>query len=179
MTTPSFKLQFKPERIHRLAARYTDEQTAEERQEEQRIVTELSTGVRKRGFYTRDEFVALCRWKSLRARRRYEELSKELIAEVTKIALGARAEELRIGTLTVLDGVSWPTASVLLHFGHRDPYPILDFRALESLGVTQPSSYTFDFWWQYVQACRKLAAKYKVDMRTLDRALWQYSAEEG
>lgn len=179
MTTPTFKLQFKPALIHRLAARYTVEQTLGERQEEQRIVREISAGVRKRGFYTRDGFVALCRWKSLRARRRYEELSEELIAEATNIALGARAEELRIGTLIVLNGVSWPTASVLLHFGQRDPYPILDFRALESLGVKQPSSYTFDFWWQYVEACRKLAATYKVDMRTLDRALWQYSAEKG
>jgi hypothetical protein len=73
--------------------------------------------------------------------------------------------------------VSWPTASVLLHFGRADPYPILDFRALQSLGVEQPSQYTFDFWWAYVQACRRLADKHGVDMRTFDRALWQWSAE--
>ena len=37
-----------------------------------------------------------------------------------------------------LSGVRWPTASVLLHFGHRDRYPILDYRALEALGVPSP-----------------------------------------
>ncbi len=66
---------------------------------------------------------------------------------------------------------------MLLHFGHGDPYPILDFRALASLGVEQPSSYTFKFWWSFVLACRELAERHQVDMRTLDRALWQYSLE--
>jgi hypothetical protein len=103
--------------------------------------------------------------------------SARLVEEATTLAFHARDEALRIGILLTLDGVGWPVASVLLHFGHRDPYPILDFRALESLGVKQPSVYTFDFWWAYVQTCRKLARRQRVDMRTLDRALWQHSAE--
>lgn len=40
--------------------------------------------------------------------------------------------------LTTINGVSWPMASVLLHFGHADRYPILDFRALWSLEVDTP-----------------------------------------
>lgn len=57
-------------------------------------------------------------------------------------------------------------------------YPILDFRALWSLGQTNtPSSYTFDFWWAYVEHARGLADEAGLRMRTLDRALWQYSKE--
>jgi hypothetical protein len=99
------------------------------------------------------------------------------VQEVTSIALAAPSERVRIETLTILDGVSWPTASVILHFFHRSRYPILDFRALWSVKLKPPSQYGFDYWWSYVQYCRKLASANHVDMRTLDRALWQYSKE--
>ena len=94
-------------------------------------------------------------------------------------SLASQNERIRIEVLTLLHGVSWPTASVLLHLGHPDPYPILDFRAMWSLSVDVPDDtsgfYTFDLWWAYTQFCRKLANQCGVDMRTLDRALWQYS----
>ena len=79
--------------------------------------------------------------------------------------------------LTCLTGVSWPTASVILHFFHPDPYPIMDFRALWSVSLKVPAQYTFEFWWEYVKFCRGIASRSRVDMRTLDRALWQYSKE--
>ena len=78
----------------------------------------------------------------------------------------------------MLDGVGWPTASVLLHFGHAEPYPILDYRALWSCGVPRPpSQYSFGLWWPYTRFCREITRRYGISMRTLDRALWQYSKE--
>lgn len=68
-----------------------------------------------------------------------------------------------------LRGVSWPTASVLLHFGHHDEYPILDYRALWWLGYDKPPPYTFEFWSAYVSFCRTLAKRLSVSVRTLDR----------
>jgi hypothetical protein len=79
--------------------------------------------------------------------------------------------------LTLLDGVSWSTASVILHLFHRDPYPIHDFRALWSVSLAVPAQYSFGVWWPYVEFCRNLAASASADMRTLDKALWQYSKE--
>ena len=178
MSTPGFALRFKADRIPALAKRYLEELRDEVAREERRIESRIAPAVRQRGFYTYDEFVALCRWKSRRAKSRYEAVDEELVIEATMAALGARDELLRIGTLTLLDGVSWPTASVLLHFGHRDPYPILDVRALASLGVSPPSGYSFAFWWRYVETCRRLARRHTGgDMRMLDRALWQWSAD--
>jgi hypothetical protein len=102
--------------------------------------------------------------------------SEEFIKDVTRIALTAPNEKLRIEVLTLLNGVSWPTASVLLHFGYDNLYPILDFRALWSLGIDASRvNYDFDFWWEYTEHCRKLAQQVGVSMRVLDRALWQYS----
>ena len=57
-------------------------------------------------------------------RTRAEKIQKT-VEDITRIALSTNSERLRIESLTLLDGVSWPSASVLLHFGHKDPYPIL------------------------------------------------------
>ena len=51
-------------------------------------------------------------------------------------------------------------------------------RALESLGFTQKNAcYEFDFWWDYVTTFRRFADEHNGDMRTLDRALWQWSKD--
>lgn len=117
----------------------------------------------------------VARWKSPRSARHVDGNSEEYVREVTAIALSTSCERLRIESLALLDGVSWPTASVILHFFHRNPYPILDFRALWSVQAPEPNEYTFASWWEYVLFCRGLAAQAQVDMRTLDRALWQFS----
>jgi hypothetical protein len=79
--------------------------------------------------------------------------------------------------LLALDGVGVPTASALLHFAFPDEYPILDERALESLGVEARTQYPVSFWLGYLDACRALAREHAVHIRTLDKALWQHSKE--
>lgn len=141
-------------------------------------VESVASKNRQQGHLTRQEFLTLCKWKTPRSQPKCALNSEALIRDTTSIALSSVHEELRIGALLVLDGVSWPTASVILHFWHKDPYPILDFRALWSLGLDkQPAYYSFDLWWKYTEYCRNLAEKAGVSMRTLDRALWQYSSE--
>jgi hypothetical protein len=76
-----------------------------------------------------------------------------------------------------LRGVSWPTASVVLHFCDTRRYPILDFRALWSLGYATPPAYNLEFWLAYTTFTRALARRRGLSMRILDRALWQYSSE--
>jgi hypothetical protein len=79
--------------------------------------------------------------------------------------------------LRSLAGVEWPTASVILHFCDRRPYPILDYRALWSLGYRKPPAYTFAFWMAYTRFTRELSQATGHSMRTVDKALWQYSKE--
>jgi hypothetical protein len=116
-------------------------------------------------------------WKSPRSAGHVQKNSSTFVEEVTGFALAARGERTRIESLRLLSGVSWPTASVILHFFHAAPYPIIDFRALYSVSMEMPSQYSFNFWWSYVDYCRKLAARSKLSMRDLDKALWQYSKE--
>ena len=145
---------------------------------EDKIVEEIGHRAKSKGYFTEEDFKALCYWKTPRSQSKVNSNPPGMIEEATRIALSTDYEEIRIGVLTLLHGVSWPTASVVLHFAHTDPYPIIDYRALWSLGIQKrPQFYTFDYWWDYVQICRELARKCGLSMRDLDRALWQYSKE--
>jgi hypothetical protein len=82
-----------------------------------------------------------------------------------------------MAALLELEGVGVPTASTLLYCAFPADYPILDVRALDSLGVKPRSQYPIAFWLSYLAACRELAALGGVSIRTLDKALWQHSKE--
>ncbi len=135
----------------------------------------LRDSIQSQGFLTKDQLALLAQWKSPRSAPRVKTNSEEFVQEITAFALNAKDERSRVESLTLLDGVLWPTASVVLHLFHKDPYPILDFRAIWSVQTDQPRFYSFPFWWQYVQFCRGLAERNGAEMRVLDRALWQYS----
>ena len=142
------------------------------------IVNILPEQIRVRGYFTKQDLQKYCLWKSPRTKSRVAKNSADFVEEVTRIALSTNNERLRIEVLVLLHGVNWPSASVLLHFGYENLYPILDFRVLWSLGIERGSvPYNFDLWWAYASYCRKIAGEVGVSMRTLDLALWQYSKE--
>ena len=119
----------------------------------------------------------MCAWKTVRSRPKVTANTEPAVVDTTRRALAARDEATRIAALLELEGVGVPTASTLLYFAFPDDYPILDVRALESLGVKPRSQYPVSFWLKYVDACRALARRAGVSVRTLDKALWQYSKE--
>src|SRR5690606_39196674 len=134
--------------------------------------------VQRAGHLTIDQLKQVALWKAPRRAGLVDRNDPAYVRELTGWALSAKTERARIETLTLIDGVRWPTASVILHLFHPDPYPILDFRALWSVALAVPDQYSFSFWWPYVEYCRSLASRTGVDMRTLDRALWQHSKEK-
>ncbi len=173
---PKLSLRFDQKHISYWAFRY--EQAKEYREsKEPEIESVIAPRTKARGFFNREDFLVVCEWKSPRPEELYRQNSPEFIKDVTQTALLARTEQLQIEALTLLRGVSWPVASVLLHFGCTKPYPILDFRALWSLSAEVPKQYDFSFWRAYTHHCRHLAEINSVSMRTLDRALWQYCKE--
>jgi hypothetical protein len=163
-----FHLRFPVEKVQYWADRY---------KEDDEPVLCIVTSVKQRGFLLTEEFQTACRWKTARSQSRCRKNPQEFVREVTKTSLSTPDEQFQIRVLTLLSGVGWPTASVILHFFHSNPYPILDFRALWSLNAVPPQLYHFDFWMDYTRFCRSLGDSSGVSMRTLDRALWQYSKE--
>jgi len=128
-------------------------------------------------FLTVESFLRIGIWKSPRSERHLRNNDVIDVQEVTRLALAQESDRMAVHILMALNGVGMPMASAILHWTHRKPFPILDFRALWSLGIEMPSDYTLSFWENYVSLSRELAATWGCDMRTLDRALWQYSKE--
>jgi hypothetical protein len=145
--------------------------------EEEDIEKRITPSARERGYLQRDEFLELCRWKTPRSQPRCETNSDEFVREVTRTAFGTRNDELKIRVLLLLTGVSWPTASVILHFCDAERYPILDVRALWSVGFRTMPAYTYALWREYTSFIRAIGDRTRLSMRTIDRALWQYSKE--
>lgn len=167
-----FELRFPISEVGHYASRYSYGRSELE-------VTENAETIRSRGYLSKRELQIIGEWKTPRSKSRIASNSEDYIKEVTQIAFSTDSAKLRIEILNLLVGVSWPTASVLLHFYHQVKYPILDFRALYSLNCEhiKPQDYKFDFWKAYTIYTRDLANHADVDMRTLDQALWQYSKE--
>lgn len=167
----NFKLRFPKKEVNYWASRY-------EYKNEDVMCNDVAPKIQKQRYLTKDDFKFICEWKSARIRPQANKNDEDFIIETTKIALTTSHPRLSIEVLLILKGVSWPVASVILHFGKKNEYPILDYRALWSLGFDQPKLYTFELWDAYTKYCQKVAKESNVDMRTLDRALWQYSREK-
>lgn len=145
---------------------------------ESELVRQIRPRTKKRGYWAYEDFLLAYKWKTGgRFKPSPSHITPQDIKDKTRIAMNeATTERSRIEVLTQLHGIGYPIASVLLHFGHQGQYPILDFRALWSVGIDKPpSTYSFDLWWNFVRYCRDLAKECGVTMRMLDRALWQYS----
>lgn len=164
------KLRFNENKLLLYANRYEYQTDA--------ILDKISRSAKKKNYLYYNEFISICAWKTPRSKPRVASNEKSYVEEITKIALSTESDQLRIEILTLLNGVGWPTASTILHFCHKEDFPIIDFRALYSLGLDKvPNIYDYQFWKEYTNYCRFLSKKLKVDMRTVDRGLWQYSKE--
>lgn len=165
-----FELKFSPSQITEFANKYSYPKTEDE-------LIESKEHICKVGYLTKSQLKKLCVWKAARSAGHVKKNSQEFVKKITAFSFSTSDERARIESLTLLDGVSWPTASVILHLYHKNEYPILDFRALWSVGSEVPTQYNFKFWYDYSEFCRETANKNKVSMRVFDRALWQFSKE--
>ena len=128
----------------------------------------------QRGYMTRDDLIAVAKWKwrGGRTRQLCGQNTEAEVEEITAVSFAAGSERLRIGALLALRGVQWPMASVILHFAFPDRYPILDVRAMNTVGGS--TLYTFERWLEYLELCRATAKTHDITMRTLDKALWAF-----
>ncbi len=166
------KLRFKESEIRQIAEKY--EYPLEEKES---TLLNLKKNVQSKGFLSKNQLFLVAKWKAPRSAGYVERNTDNYVKEITNFSFNTKDERARIESLTILGGVSWPTASAILHLFHKEKYPILDFRALWSVSMNVPTQYSFPFWWPYVEFCRDISKRNNVDMRILDRAMWQYSKE--
>lgn len=157
---------------------YADKYNAEYDNPIELIVPE----VKDRGSLTLEDLLKLSEWKmqGKRNNSRVERNRDVTIQETTRFVFIAETEEFKINCLLALHGVMLPMASSILHwFDDKGRYPIWDWRARESVQYDHSKyKHWFEGWQAYVKFCQDVAEAAKVDMRTLDRALWQFHGED-
>jgi hypothetical protein len=166
---PKFKLQFPAREIEATASRAGYEDSPR--------LMDAGAAARARGHYTREEFIEVCAAKTPRSKPKVASNTEAAVSHATGRAFATDDEADRMHALLELAGVGVPTASTLLYCAFPSDYPILDVRALESLGVKSRSTYPVSFWLEYLHACREISQRNGVTIRTLDKALWQHSKE--
>jgi hypothetical protein len=169
MTPYHFVLQFDCSQVNGLAARYLKQYQGED--EEALKAGSSIAG----GDYRRKNLKAIVRWKSQRRIALIDENRDPEIADALRLAINATTVRSAIAVLCGLNGVEVRVASAILTAIDQQTYTILDFRALESLGITKEPNYSIDYYLGYLEKCRELALQCNTSLRTLDRALWQWS----
>ena len=140
--------------------------------------------VKARGYLTKSDLIVLSDWTGdPRNKLRIEKNSSISIEDITRIALSPDTTEPdRINSSLKLYGVGPTIASAILHWFHKNCYPIWSKPARYSVHLNEiryTSKLKPEEWAIYVSFCRCLAKKNKVNMRTLDRALWKYGKYRG
>ncbi len=170
MQEPMFNLQFAAKDIRGLAARYDFKEDK----------TALDAGERIcGGDFSRANLEAIFEWKTKgRGRSRLTKNSDDEIADALKLALEAETPRAAVAVLTGLSGVDVPVATAILATAKPDDHTIIDWRALHALDV-YASSVTIKLYLSYLRHCKDIAVKNGVTLRELDRAMWQWSKEQG
>ena len=78
----------------------------------------------KRGHMTREDLIAVSKWKWPPGTGRLCAQNTEAkVKEISAESFATKSESLRIGVLRELRGVDWSVASVILHFAFPKQYP--------------------------------------------------------
>ena len=168
--------------IEKLAEQYPDEYRKKDReiQEMMRSAVERETDGRAIGHLTRNELLKIGRWKSSGRRNDHHVMSNREIDVIERSHRAFADEDYRHLIRPApkgLKGVGLRTDTAIMHFAFPKKYPIIDENALLTLGIEHVSHYGSTLWRKYRNRCLEWAEKYTVDLRTLDRALWQYGAK--
>jgi hypothetical protein len=134
---------------------------------------------RRRGYLTRAELEAVCRWKSPRAIWHVRANPSARVRAATRAALRARSEGRRVAALLELDGVSIAMASAILTLLDPRRYGVIDIRVWQLLhaagavrGNREGASLRESHWHEFLGLIRHFAAKLRVTARDVERALF-------
>ena len=72
----------------------------------------------------------------------------------------------------------FPMVSSFMHFAFPMEFPVIDRRALATLGVDDNTTMSRHIWILYCDKCRVWTDRFHVSYRELDRALWQFNLEK-
>jgi len=176
-----FQLQPAEADLQELAEQYW-QKAGQKEQELEKAAFEAGEAIRN-GDFSLANLEAIVRWKSERVVQYLIGNSNEKIRRVLAAVTAPNANtEAAVSALLELHGVDLPVASAILTAIYPERYTVLDFRVLEALGHAR---HDVHFYEEYLAFCKRLAESNIVQpqsdlpaptpLRTLDRALWEWS----
>lgn len=141
--------------------------------------------VRLRGYMSKEDLIAVCNWKSPRARPLCLSNHGNAVIGASRLAFFMRDEEARMQALIQLNGVSVPMASAILTSFDPKRYGVIDIRvwqALHHIGHVKENprgtNLRVEHWLVYLEVLRKLAMASRRTVREAEQALFYYHAGE-
>ena len=132
-----------------------------------------------RGYFTKTEFLKVCKWKSSRRIALCRSNSEQVVRRATRQAFAATDEERRMKSLLQLAGVGVPTASALLAVSSPNRFGVIDRRAwrfLHSIGVVncnrQGLNLSTQNWLLYLNILRDVAKQIRSTPRLVEISLY-------
>ena len=145
-----------------------------------RALSRRLSAARRRGYLTKGELIAACRWKSPRSAPHVRANNHHRVRAATAAALSTRDEAARLEALVQLRGVSVPTASAVLTLIDPRRYGVIDIRVWQLLhragrvtGRRHGVGLTTRDWLQFLAVIRALARKLRVGVRTVELTLFE------
>jgi len=156
----------------------------DENKETRDLIEELKDVIR-RGYFTREEFLKMGRWKSPRPKKWYESNSEKDINKISEKVFSTNYERRRIELLSKLKGVSIPAASAILMLTNPQRYGVIDIRVWQVLYLygsvnVKPTGVNFSFqnWYNYLKQIRYFAESFNVMARDIERTIFYYHREK-
>lgn len=147
-------------------------------QEAENLIKQLED-VKKRGFFTKEQFYDVAMWKSPRPKKYYLDNSEENIIQNSRLVLNSNSDDEKIILLISFKGVSIAVASALLTIINPKDYGIIDIRVWQVLYLydkikTKPRGQGFNLedYKRYLFILRKYAGKFNVNVRDIERILF-------
>jgi hypothetical protein len=173
-----FRLRPRVENLRMLARGYLKRPAGTDKTSEAADRAAFNAGRRIReGDRSKPTLKEIVSWKNSeswfwgRIERQFDRNDAQSIAAALDAAVTATTGAEALAALTNLVGIGVPTASAILTAIFPEKYTVIDQLALRALGVANAAA---AFYLLYNNYCRSVAAKIKIDLRTLDRALWEW-----
>jgi hypothetical protein len=139
--------------------------------------------VKCRGYFSKNEFLEICKWKDPRELRRsywQANTESEVIAVSTQVFATSDEHE-RIVRLDSLRGVAVPIASAILTVTDPQAYGVIDKRVWQLLYLYGEVDHSPEgiglsvrHWEDYLPKLRQWASELGVGVRTVERSLFEY-----
>lgn len=166
----TFRLDLSRSQLVALVGSYLSDQ-----KEVAREMAAFAAGVRiAHGEHTHDVLDPIIRWKSERPKSLLAGNTDEEVCDSLRLATSATTDRAAVAVLCGLRGVLVPVASAIFTATFPERFTVIDFRALETLGVKLEPP-TVEHYLQYLDFCRGKAREMALSLRDLDRALWKHS----